>query len=1748
MSRSRRWDWLRGRMTQPKQSKSKAAGRHSFEPHMLNRSLRMEVLEDRRMLATFTVSNLLDGPVAAAGDLPGSLRQAIYDANASAGADEIVFDAALPKGLLEHQEEFVITESLDIQGPGALRLTIGKDGFFLVSPRMFNFTATTGDFSISGLTLATAKPSSVPSDPGPSVDGGSVRFASSGTLTIADSVIQQSRTYGSNSRGLAVYSAGDVTISRSVIGSDAGRLTGNTDITPVFAVTSAVYAEGDATVLQSLFASNAYSALHAGNNVDIRHSTFAFNFDQGSAPGVQPQIVFSNQGYVSHSIFSNETVTGGGTRQPIFQVGLGGLTIEYSIVTDNLGTSLVEAPVGSPDVNGNFIGGTTNGLIDTKLEPRRRITPLASVIPSLLMRPESPAIDQGNPSFDPATFSPPLDSDIRGVHFPRVVDGVGDDVSRIDIGATEFRFHEVTMVVTSLSEANNTNHSFNDLSLREATIIAGSTFADERIEFDATLFADGLPKTIFLESGGINIGPIDLDGSASITGSPGSITIIGPGSSKLILDGTGIEDGLDSGNSDIIGQSGFAKIPSVGISGLTVTGGPRRGISIHADDSTTISDVIVTNNPRGGIRAYSSKLGSTLLLSQATITNNGQETDSLSGQFFGGGAYLSAQFATVKDSIVQDNTVDTGGGGISYGFYFSGSLAEVGTLEIRDSTVTGNTSFGRGGGVYIGCGIACPLPQTDYNSSVKIHDSTIDNNRARFGGGGIFNSTKEGDVSVYGSSVTGNSASWSVFPELDAASGGGGGIFSNDDVLISGSTVSENTSDSFQDPSEVQSAFAGGGGIKSHGTTVINNSIISDNQTLGGSEAGGGIRAAIVELVDSVISGNRTLGVGSIEAGGGYVTPEAYGGGISASTVNVTRSIISYNSTQGVSSGGAIAAREVVIVDSVLHGNSTSGDSARGGAIATGGNVQITGSTFFQNTTAGVDARGSAIFSFGDIAVTQSTITDNATTGSGANGAVTAFGEVTAILSTIANNRASGVGQFGSGGINLVDSVSVGDGDVILNEEDIVLFHSIVAGNLGGDHPDLKPSAHGGLASNHSLIGTNEGTALSEAPIGSPDAAGNLIGGPTFGLIDPLLGPLGNYGGLTPTVSLRSGSPAIDAGAASFPADPPNDQRGAPFNRIVDGGVNGAVIDIGAYERQTIPGLNLIVDTTDDENDGDYSAGDLSLREAIGLANGSIGSNTITFNSTIAGETIALELGELVLNEELTINGFANQQVAIDAQQQSRIFHIPAGSSDPIALSGLKLTGGLASGDSALFRQGGAIYSGSSNELNITDSIITGNTADGEGSNGGGISANGVVYLTRTTLSDNQVTVAGNGGGLFSVQDVLLLDSTIANNQTAGPFGSGGGVRTFGSIFTLNSTISGNRTAGTSARGAGLAANGSVSLTSTTVADNLATGGNSLGEAIRAGSGITLDHSIVVSEPNSTGTQDLLTFGGAITASHSIIGDSTGTALVETLPGTVDGNGNRIGGPTNGAVDARLAALKDNGGPTLTHMLRADSPAIDAGDPNFNQVLPPDVLDQRGLDRFVDGNNDATAVIDIGAVEVQLPSADFDGDGDVDGADFLTWQRGFGTPDPDALKVDGDSDNDLDVDATDLAIWEGQFGAATSAASSLAAIRSTTLTSRIDATLSTSVAKRSEFKTNADLIDAVMAMESLGAVAGRDEVQVFEDTSVQEVIYESTYEASGNADLPHRSVDIEHLAASSDEDEKAASQWLEGDLLEKVFG
>ena len=52
---------------------------------------------------------------------------------------------------------------------------------------------------------------------------------------------------------------------------------------------------------------------------------------------------------------------------------------------------------------------------------------------------------------------------------------------------------------------------------------------------------------------------------------------------------------------------------------------------------------------------------------------------------------------------------------------------------------------------------------------------------------------------------------------------------------------------------------------------------------------------------------------------------------------------------------------------------------------------------------------------------------------------------------------------------------------------------------------------------------------------------------------------------------------------------------------------------------------------------------------------------------------------------------------------------------------------------------------------------------------------------------------------------------------------------------------------------------------------------------------------------------------------------------------------------------------------------------------------------------------------------------DFDGDGDIDGNDFLIWQNHFPTTDGAAISFSGDANGDGKVDGDDFLVWQNTF-------------------------------------------------------------------------------------------------------------------------
>ena len=100
---------------------------------------------------TFTVTNLSDSGA-------GSLRQAITDANANAGADTILFANGLTGTIALASALPTLTDDVTLSGPGAKLLTVarssaaGTPAFRILT--IDAGTATPPTVSISGLTLA----------------------------------------------------------------------------------------------------------------------------------------------------------------------------------------------------------------------------------------------------------------------------------------------------------------------------------------------------------------------------------------------------------------------------------------------------------------------------------------------------------------------------------------------------------------------------------------------------------------------------------------------------------------------------------------------------------------------------------------------------------------------------------------------------------------------------------------------------------------------------------------------------------------------------------------------------------------------------------------------------------------------------------------------------------------------------------------------------------------------------------------------------------------------------------------------------------------------------------------------------------------------------------------------------------------------------------------------------------------------------------------------------------------------------------------------------------------------------------------------------------------------------------------------------------------------------------------------------------------------------------------------------------
>jgi uncharacterized delta-60 repeat protein len=339
------------------------------------------------------------------------------------------------------------------------------------------------------------------------------------------------------------------------------------------------------------------------------------------------------------------------------------------------------------------------------------------------------------------------------------------------------------------------------------------------------------------------------------------------------------------------------------------------------------------------------------------------------------------------------------------------------------------------------------------------------------------------------------------------------------------------------------------------GVTFTTNAVQAGNLYGGRAQDGGGQSwgGAVVQaggesfLSNCVFMANQTIGTTRV-ASVPYETGDANGGAVSLQngSMVVEGTLFSGNSAKG---GGGLERGETNTVSAPGNGGAIFNQS---------GNLRLLNSGLVFN-----EAKGGPVTSAPPWG-------SRAALGSG--GAIYSAGIVSMMNCALAENSASG----GLGGDNVFGGYGLGGpaygGGIYLAAGSASLVNVTVAGNSVQAGNPVNPDVLGAsiaVANGTAVMMTNTivccassqtnvyGAIIDGGHNICSDGSANFTSPSSYSKVDPLLGPLGAYGGLTPTLSLLPASPAIDAGDDSV--CPPTDQRGVPRPK-------GSACDIGAFE------------------------------------------------------------------------------------------------------------------------------------------------------------------------------------------------------------------------------------------------------------------------------------------------------------------------------------------------------------------------------------------------------------------------------------------------------------------------------------------------------------------------------------------------------------------------------------------------------
>ena len=760
-------------------------------------------------------------------------------------------------------------------------------------------------------------------------------------------------------------------------------------------------------------------------------------------------------------------------------------------------------------------------------------------------------------------------------------------------------------------------------SLRNEIGLANSTAGANVVDFSSTVF--NTPLTITLTGGQLELN--NKIGTETITGPAAGVTVSGGGTNRVFqvdngvtatLSGLTISGGSTTGNGGgLYNNGGTATLTNCTVSGNSA-GTNGGGLYSGAYGATTLTYCAVSGNSADGNGGGLFNSGGTTALSYCSVSGN-------SAAQVGGGLYNSFGTTALTDCTVSGNSAGANGGGLydlvgtttmAYDT-FSGNSASVsgggffdffGTGMLSTCTFSGNSASVNGGGLY------------GNGSTTELTNCSFSGNSASVNGGGLYNNGGTAYLTYGG--FSGNSAGYegggvdtvngttgltNVTVSGNSAAHGGGLANSGGTTALTTCIVSGN------------SAVHGGGLYNLSGTTVLNSVMVSGNVALSG--AGLSTNDGTSTLTNSTVTGNTassggggvlndlgTTTLSNCSVDGNYATSSGGVGTYDHGTTTLLNSSVSGNSA--TENGGGLNTEynsTTTLLDCSVSGNSASGS---GGGVATEYNStttlldsSVSGNTATRNG-GGLDTENDST-----TALTNCTVSGNSAGGNGGGMYTTSGGTAKPTDVTVSGNSAGGSG----GGLYN------GDGTVTLG-------NTIVAANTAATS---GPDADGTFAS----LGTN----LVGETNDSLGWVSSDLTGTSAQPLNPLLAPLGNYGGPTQTMPLLPGSLAIDTGNnAIIPSGVITDQRGLP--RIVNG-----VVDIGAFESS---GFTIAVTSGSGQSTPVFTAFPAPLVATV-TANNPIepvagGQVTFTPPQSGASATLGGNPATINANDEVSVTAAAN--------------------------------------------------------------------------------------------------------------------------------------------------------------------------------------------------------------------------------------------------------------------------------------------------------------------------------------------------------------------------------------------------------------------------------------------------------------------------------------------------------------------------